>query len=409
MPYSRKISPHLNRARYRVLLSYPSRKGTRMRRPEHTDDFRLPYDADELAKGIDFRFTERLGLHLRVAGQLSEEILNDLDETGYGVRWWQGYPKLPTKKRILISDHLVAAAGYVPIYVRQALLHYRETECAWEEMGDTVFRRGRENAGLVPGRQETPEDDLPFALADLHTTDFFRALGSALDCFAAVVIGVLGFPSPIVKASLPAVRQPLALHGQDTKIPAGRPDKILAQSLAGMIAQSGPPGWLDWTIAMRNMLVHRAPRLRLVNFPEVVPALALPNHVNRLQTEALLPRDPRITDVEAFRAAGTWPTALLDEPASLTMLGSLESARALLEGVSEKLLHVWVTRRANPSLIQQPAQQWVQTTPPPATFNGYSPGSAKGLHGILRVPPATAKRLRAASLMDDQLGNWQHF
>lgn len=45
-------------------------------------------------------------------------------------------------------------------------------------------------------------DDLPHRMSTWHVAGFFRAIGSALDCLGASVVGVLALPTSLLRADL---------------------------------------------------------------------------------------------------------------------------------------------------------------------------------------------------------------
>ena len=114
-----------------------------------------------------------------------------------------------------------------------------------------------------------------------------------------------------------------------------------AVRLEAGIAATGTPGWLDWTLDLRNMLVHRGRRMEYGQFVPRTPSLygADGQSVLRARRVAHLPRDPGRSDVEVFLDT-PW-TLVLTEDSERTLQGLINSTKALLEATAKDLLEVW--------------------------------------------------------------------
>jgi hypothetical protein len=134
----------------------------------------------------------------------------------------------------------------------------------------------------------------------------------------------------------------------------GRFFRGFAQLLEATIANAGPPEWIEWTLDMRNMQVHRARRLQLATVhprptgaatesgdPEVVSDVAL--H---------LPKSPAHSDIEVMVATVYEP--LLSEDSGTTISGVLGSTVEVIAATCSALLRAWELRRGAPNLILQP-------------------------------------------------------
>jgi hypothetical protein len=71
----------------------------------------------------------------------------------------------------------------------------------------------------------------------------------------------------------------------------------LETSLKQFEADAGPTGWIDWLLAMRNMLVHRGRRIVSWN-------IVRGEHDNIEGFVINLPRSPELTEVDAWVQAG---------------------------------------------------------------------------------------------------------
>ena len=70
----------------------------------------------------DGRLARALQVEVPVWRQLTDDILEDLDEHVLGVGWWAPGPG--TSRRILISDHLYNCARSVETTLIEARLHF---------------------------------------------------------------------------------------------------------------------------------------------------------------------------------------------------------------------------------------------------------------------------------------------
>jgi hypothetical protein len=183
-----------------------------------------------------------------------------------------------------------------------------------------------------------------------------------------------------------------------------------AARLEASIAAAGPPGWLDWTVDLRNMLVHRGRRIEYGQFVPRTPVLygadALP--VLRARRVTHLPRDPGRSDVEVFLDT-PW-TLILSEEGERTLQGLVNSTKALLETTARDLIELWRWRRQNAQSLPQPAAQWRDGRSTKSTgFNGYAPGTLELAPGMAMVHPVVARRIHAVALNDLERPEWATF
>lgn len=356
------------------------------------------------------RLVRALQFDVPVWRELGNEILADLDEHVFGVRWWAPHPG--TSRRILISDHLFTSVRGVESNLIEARLHLIEVMDFWERESDfharavSVTTDGHINLQLPERR--CPLDELRPAMSMLHTVGFIRGVAGALDCFGASVVGVVALKTSLLRADLDSARRALA---QVTGANAG--DRVQADfraQLEALIEAVGPPGWFRWAVDLRNTLIHRGRRLQMSELRPIPSGLVNPDGRPVIRTDVIhqLPRDPGRSDVEMFLEGANPP--VLTETAATTLLGVLQSTLRLIAEGGVLLLNLWRTRRATPALLFQPREQWPDG-PSSATagFRGYAPDSVPYNPTQLRSDQVLIRRMTAASLGDAQRAAWAQF
>jgi hypothetical protein len=383
-------------------------------RTEDLNQLEEPYRSSGLQP--EQRLAQALGLVLPSVADLFKAIDADRDVQIYGIGWWAPHPG--TSRRILISDHLIQCVASIPKNLTEAKLHLLESSDYWQREsnflsnGAGVDRRGKV---ILPPRLK-PADDLPHAMASLHVAGFFRAILAALDCLGTAIIGTLGLPTSIIKGDLAVARSLLARTKNGSSCLGASVQADFSATLDGLVADAGPDGWLEWTMAFRHMLVHRARRLEFSQL-RPHPTIFGPdgNPIIRVESIHHLSRDPQLSDIEAL--LNRQPRDLvLNERAERTLMGVLSSIVKLVDGTARHLLGVWEKRRANPALILQPREQWPNVPSSPlSAFLGYAPPSVS-VDPTANVDPKTFitapdtwKRLLSSAVDDDQRGKWQHF
>lgn len=330
---------------------------------------------------------------------LAGEIWQDIDETAKGIGWWTGHP-LGVQERILVSDQLLMATKYVELNLTEARVHLSEVKQACDIEDEFMARAvevGEDGPEIRMPKRAHALDWLASFKADTDTVGVFQALGSSLDCLAAVVIAVLALPRNVLKADLGPVRARL----QDPVVLAEAGG--LRQATATAIdASANTPvaGWLDWTLAYRNTLVHR-PRPISMHRLEPRPTLARPEGGTFIKTRDIrvLASQPGLSDMEVM-ARELDP--VLEEEGTISLEGAVAAGAALIENVSVALLDVWTSRRANPGLIAQPATQWSLPNMGTVAFAGFQAGSYPYDPDSLTAHPSMGKRMRAAGVLDDE-------
>lgn len=361
-----------------------------------------------------------LATALRVAvpewKRLEAEILGDFTTTPpYGIAWWESHRKLGTSRRILISDYMLCAVRSTADNLIEAALHQAElldsTEKDSDSIADAVSTASNGRATVRLPAPTCPMDDALRYLVRIHMVGALRALAGALDCMAASVIGVLAIPLSIHKASFRTLRDHLVhVGGTTTSSVLVQLQSDFAANLEAAVTNAGPPGWLDWAIAFRNMTVHRGRRLEIGQIvpraPVIYGAGGLP--VRRARRIHQLPLDPGRSDVEVLVDAPS--RLLLAESAEQTIEGLMISVGRLVDSVGQLLRGAWIHRRHSPLLAEQPREQWREGRRCQLTeFSGYQPGAFPLNAGELVVHPETSFRLKSAALVDPHRGEWARF
>ena len=375
-------------------------------RQEDYDRFDVPYD------GLDSQERERksregLGVRTVAAHAMFEAIAGDLSEEFFGIGWWAPHPD--KHRRILISDHLLLCAQGVEANIIEARLHLLELREARDKVATIMVNR------VIAGPSGLPQiishkragEELPSVMATLHLGGLLRAVGSALDCMAAVITGVTALEMNILFADF--FRTLKSLQSIEPVGDASREAQADIGSIIGRAIDTvGPPGWLAWTIGYRNMLVHRGRHLQITRLlPDLSPIVSpAGNPVVRTRPVVVLPSDPGRSEVEVLVDAPKH-NFMLTEDASVTVEGVYESTVQLVELTSRALLQLWARRKATPSFIFQPRKQW-QRLPAtePCGFSGYAPKTVSMGRDAMHVNPLFGRRLMAAAISDGQRGEW---
>jgi hypothetical protein len=369
-----------------------------------------PYRASESQP--ERKLARALGVETPYLDRLTDQILSDFDmsDTDYGIGWWAQH-SLGTQRRILISDHLFSCVTSVATNLVEAELHRLELLDYSEQVSDLLadsvrIVRGEAQVKL-PRRRSASEDALE-RLEDLHIVGTVRALSGALDCLGAALIGVLALPSNLLKSDLGKAQSAMtALQANGSE---ARSKQIEARTaFEASISGSGPVGWLDWVIALRNMLVHRGRRL---SFSQLVPREPVRRNwmwrrVIRVRVVHQLPRDAGRSDIEVFLDD---QPPVLTEDAPETVKGILRSTHELVERASQVMLEIWEWRRQNPAGLPQPRAQWPAGRALQAiSFQGYAEGTFPYDPSLLTSNLVLHRRMRAAALPDPVRHKWAEF
>jgi hypothetical protein len=352
-----------------------------------------------------------IGIKLPHWASLESEIFADfVEQQPYGIGWWA--PDPGTSRRILIADQLSCCLASVAGNMTEAALH-------WLEYLDASDRDSARLAHAVKVLPSGPVIDLPRPrsvseqlapdLVRMHHAGLIRAIASSLDCLAGVIIGVAALPHNILKADFKQARTVLA-RINDAASAGAKAQADFAARLESAVAAAGPQGWLDWTLDLRNMLVHRGRRIELGQYLPITPVLLGPDGkpAPRARRVSHLPRDPGRSDIEVF--IDTPWKMVLHEEGTRTLQGLMNSTLLLLEAAAGHLLDLWRWRRAHPGDLRQPADQWKNGPSKQSTgFNGYAPGSLPLEPSMGMMHPATARRFHAAAVNDASRPQWATF
>lgn len=352
-------------------------------RPSDLARLREPYRDEESAlDSADERVAARLRVSVPAARSLAETIYGDLDERVFGIGWW--YPHVETRRSILIADHLYLATDALAPCLVEARLHQLELEDTWDEEDRRLQRHL--SAGGDPTKFPPPvdaTDELPFILENLHLAGVFRAVAHALDCLAAVVIAIGDLPVDMKRASWPAVLRSLTAD-----------NRPFPTALLALVHQSGPSAWIEWTLEMRNMMVHRP---RVMSFGSI-GFIGGDLHVRippqeRVHITQLLPRTPTGSAAEGFAAAGTFGPTLLTEDGSITIERLVRSTTQLTESVAALAQDEWLRRRDAGEVQVRAARQWPAVGTQVHPFEGFAPGSAQLTPDVMMSSPRMIHRL----------------
>lgn len=352
-----------------------------------------------------------IGVSLPNWSSLETEIFNDfVEQQPYGIGWWAPGPG--ASRRILIADQLSCCLASVAENMTEAALHWLEyvdasdRDCARFAHAVKMLPCG---PVIEPPRPRCASEQLAPDLVRMHQAGLIRAIASALDCLAGVIIGVAALPQNILKADFKQARTVLA--GIDGSANAGtKAQADFAALLERAIAAAGPQGWLDWTLDLRNMLVHRGRRIELGQYLPITPVLLGPDGrpAPRARRVSHLPRDPGRSDIEVFIDT-PWNMVLHEEDAR-TLQGVMNSTVLLLEAAAGYLLNLWRWRRAHPEDLRQPTDQWKNGPSKQSTsFNGYAPDPLPLKPSLGMMHPTTARRLSAAAVDDAARPQWATF
>lgn len=321
-----------------------------------------------------------------------------------GISWWLNYPLHP-HKRVFISDHLVQSITSANDNMVEARLHFLALQKCHQD--DEESHRFFASDGLP--KRLRPVDDLNHRLFSLHLAGFFRAIGSALDCMASCIVGCTSFPTDIVKADWKGLiskklAKPIRSKLSSTHL------LLLENTIKEMTNAeevSGPNGWLDWTLCMRNMYVHRARRLNHGNLHPRRSGI-LNRNLEPIYTTGVvqhLPTAPNLSDIEIFSADKFQP--VLNESHLTTTDGVWQSAIALLAQMANYLMDVWEARKKQPMDTPQPDQQWNARNTNSGIFTGYRPGEAPFEISSIIGSPNLINRMQWAALDDANRAFWK--
>ena len=334
---------------------------------------------------------------------LADEVWEDLDPEHFGLKWMKG----DSAVRILLSDHLAGALESVGSNLNDAAYHLSafETASSAVERATLVHLRRNWQKGepLELSPSLTKRIDRHYLEFDTNISVFFRATGGSMDNLGVVIAIIGALPVELVQTFTWRQLWAPDANGKSSSTSAEQDGLREWVRLAGQAA--GPPGWLDWTLDLREMVVHRPRRIWLTRI------IADPNRDGRplrAHHHLMLPREPGLTNIEIMREGGDLAGALLSEPAQTTMAGVIDSTRRLVDACCAYLLSLYERRRAEPSLLQQPSSQWRMGSITPRRhaqpFVGYEVGSVDppSIEDSKHLHPALGERLQAGAVANDE-------
>ena len=283
-------------------------------------------------------------------------------ETDLRVEWW-GYEQLADlaeePQRAIVSDQILVTARAVAVNLREAADH-----------------RANVVALVGPNGRTMPDPDQPDEYQKLYDLDrelvgFFRAAGSLLDCLAAVAIGVLRLPFSIQRAEAGDLGR-LVTQAQHAEEPFAAVWTRASEAVE-RVRTGSPDGWLEWTIEMRNAVIHRARQLQIW-LPRATRQPGQPQFIVRtnqpmrrlVRYAPHLRHRPWLPDLLALASAQGAEDNWLFEPATVTLAGTLGRLHELVEGLAAALLEVWDDAAAGRVQLAAPADRWATGPTSPA-------------------------------------------
>lgn len=217
-----------------------------------------------------------------------------------------------------------------------------------------------------PGPETSITEDIARDEIELHVVGFFRSVASALDCAAAVLIGTARVPRSLARADLLDVLN-LDPDWCSKQLPA-RPAHQLElwvelRELVRDANRDPPENWLEWTLQMRNALLHRGRGLtKLSNRPG---RIAQPIYVETerdphelLRFDPHLSKRPWLTDLQNLVIYGEPFDHWLSETAPETITGVREASVRLCEAASAWALTHWRKKQTQDNELAVSARAW---------------------------------------------------
>jgi hypothetical protein len=365
---------------------------------------RLSEPYQEPREDHDRRFHSRLGADVPSAEKLVAEIFGDLDENALGVSWWTA---TPVQERALISDYLYRCAFAIETNLAEAKLHYLEFLDAREKhdkrMAASVTMRSDGKLVSKHPPSLSPIDDLINKQEAMHICGFFQSIGSTLDCLGALIIGVLGLDSRLRKSGISKAKDALAKL-KPTGTIANQIQLDFRDFFEKVQLSCGVSGWLEFSDRNRNMFIHRGRRI-FYNLRTPRPSLVVDKdgkHSIITSTSLHLVREPDKSDAEGMIKRNV----ALDEEAEKTLSGIFKSVRDLDEAICERLIEIWQKRRADPSLIEQPASQW-EANIRLCNFNGYDSSATPLDYDEIHNSGVLLRRFVCCGAVDSKSAVWK--
>lgn len=332
----------------------------------------------------------------------SNILVGDLEEDGEGFAGWQhNFSSVEAAREV--ADYIVGSAQAVGWNLQTLAVHLQDYKALRFSQDAAMTMMRSKTGGMFPNPPNDHFNDKELRL-DAVERAFFVTVGSVMDCLTAILIGLAGLKLDIHRADSGVLLPMTGAAGYPSKkdneklfkslgpLGDGQNEQVKAiRAIATSWAQSGPDQWLDWTLGMRNMAVHREHR------GELIIADQQKDHSYKIWR--MPASNPNLSNLQGFRAGGDALQAYhLHEDLLKTMEGITGSANAAVAASVQSLQTLWALRKAAPSLITQPTEQWLGNRRAIA-FVGYDPGSPGiSKRSGLTLNPADWKRLRAGGL-----------
>lgn len=331
-------------------------------------------------------------------GALAQQVSADMT-AGEGVAWWD----LDSARSILIGDYLIGLMESAEANLTQASMHLSRTNELWT--ADAFATQAGRRSATVRGQgiigAPSEKDQNRRVEANGHVAGFFRAAGSALDNVGGIVVGVTGLRTSIVRAAWTDLKVTETLPVGSAPVGHGCHLQVTVVDGVRDGLKTGPNGWSDWTMDLRNTLVHRASRL----------ALSISDSRRADGFLRPLPRHPAQTQTESMARTERFGRDIVPEHAADTMAAILSCLIEVVSNTATACVSAWDTRRGNPTLILQPSQQWARLAQGrESTFGGAHPISLPKIkQGFMAMNPTTATRIKAARVLDEDRAPWKEW
>ena len=339
-----------------------------------TEDWNDPLNVDGPSRSAALR---------RAVGVTTPELTSLISELNQAISCsaW-GFAQLADlddlEQRALVSDQLLSAADGTLEALLDAAISAREVS---EYTGPT---------GLpYPDAADSLNDMMRLERLRRAVASFFDAIGTTLDCMAAVLVVITRAPLSVQRADFAQLSRLDATKPYATAfanpVPQHQRDRWseLVVELDEATAV-GPNDWLQWSLEMRNALTHRG-RVTDVYLPRkisgqlAVPPTSEPQKLYRYDLH--LRRRPWLPAIEGMLAGPGLPNSWVDEPAGRT----IDGLRDALVKYCERLAH-WTTAHwsnvAQEGLVA-PVLRWKLPAAPLLTFDGVRPGNTTPIQGAI--------------------------
>jgi hypothetical protein len=343
-----------------------------------------------------------IGVRVDEASALARRLNTDISADAWGYRQFDDLAD--ELQRAVVSDQLRSAAQGLAENLVEARLHERAVR---ELVGPNGVPMAGQNASL--------NDHLLNDNLELNVVGFFRAFGSALDCLAAVLIGVLRVPMSLQYADMGRLSRfdPQA-PGRDAPDPLEDTQRHAWAELADLLRaerERDPSGWYVWGLETRNALLHRGRGLkaflprpisgRLMVVSNESPA-ALYRYDYYLRRRPWLPGIVQLA--RANGPGGVW----LHEPAQDTLAGLFERLNEMVEQLAAWALARWDDQEQARNLVA-PERAWKPVREVESEFGGFGEPTAPTSFTALVVNTQDTEQLGLAEklrlwLLDEQSG-----